>query len=449
MANAFPGRASAATVVQTIGSRFAIIGLNAVTGILTARLLAPEGRGELAAIGIWPGLVAALTTLGLPTALIYHGRREPLRLGPLTASALALSAMASLVGTAIAWALVPLWLQHHPPGIIVATRLCLYSTVLSSMTFVARAACEARGDFRSSNFTQMAAPAVTIVGLVGFAVTGYLTPITAALAYVASTVPVLIWLLAALRAHHPLTLVKVGANWRQLLQYGARSYGMDLFGALSLYLDQALVVGLLPPAAMGIYAVALSLARIISAVHFGTATLMMPAVVGYPTDLLTAAIARSARMATVVGILIGLAIVAAGPALVGLVYGRAYGAVGSLLPILVVDTIIGGATWVLMQGVLAAGRPGIVTTTQFASLAFSVPLFLVLVPAFGLRGAAMAMVTVSSVRLAMVLASYPLWLGAPLPRIWIERTDLTDVIGRVSSLLRMGPAAWLRTGAAE
>lgn len=449
MASEFPGKASAATVVQTIGSRFAIIGLNAVTGILTARLLAPEGRGELAAIGIWPGLVAALTTLGLPTALIYHGRREPLRLGPLTASALVLSAIASLGGTAIAWALVPSWLRHHPPEVILATRLCLYSTVLSSMTLVARAACEARGDFRSSNFTQMAAPVVTILGLVGFAVTGYLTPVTAAFAYVSSTVPVLIWLLVALRAHHPLALVAPRANWRQLLQYGARSYGMDLFGALSLYLDQALVVGLLPPAAMGIYAVALSLARIISAVHFGTATLMMPAVVGYPTDMLTAAIARSARMATVVGAVIGLAIVAAGPVLVALVYGTAYAAVGSLLPILVLDTIISGATWVLMQGVLAAGRPGIVTTTQFAALALSVPLFLVLVPAAGPRGAAIAMVTVSIVRLVMVLASYRLWLGAPLPRIWLQRTDLADIVGRVSSLLRTGPAAWLRSGAAE
>jgi O-antigen/teichoic acid export membrane protein len=176
---------------------------------------------------------------------------------------------------------------------------------------------------------------------------------------------------------------------------------------------------------------------------------MMPAVVGYPTDMLTAAIARSARMATVVGTVIGLAIVATGPVLVGLVYGSAYAAVGSLLPILVLDTIISGATWVLMQGVLAAGRPGIVTTTQFAALALSVPLFLVLVPAAGPRGAAMAMVTVSIVRLGMVLASYRLWLGAPLPRIWLERTDLADIVGRVSSLLRTGPAAWLRSGAAE
>jgi len=47
------------------------------------------------------------------------------------------------------------------------------------------------------------------------------------------------------------------------------------------------------------------------------------------------------------------------------------------------------------------------------------------------------------------MACYPLWLRAPLPRLWINRTDLGDLIGRASSLLRLSPAAWLRTGAAE
>jgi O-antigen/teichoic acid export membrane protein len=90
--------------------------------------------------------------------------------------------------------------------------------------------------------------------------------------------------------------------------------------------------GMLSPLAMGIYAVALSLARIISAVHVGLATLMLPTVIGYSTEALTAAIARSARLAAVVTAAIGLAIVVAGPLLVGLLYGGAYASAGALLP---------------------------------------------------------------------------------------------------------------------
>lgn len=449
MVDGSPRKASTATVVQTIASRFTIIGLNAATGILTARLLAPEGRGELAAMSIWPALVAGLTTLGLPTALIYHGRRDPARLGELTVSALTLAAIGGLIGTAIAWAVIPIWLQQHPPAIIMAARFCLFATVINSMTLVGRAAWEARGDFRSSNLTQVAAPAMTIVGLVGLAATGHLTSVTAAITYVGVSLPVLVWMLAGLRPDHVLAGRETTAAWRELAHYGARSYGVDLFGVLSVYLDQALVVGMLTPVAMGIYAVATSLARIVSAVHVGTATLMLPTVVGYSTDALTATIARSARLAAVFTAAIGLVIVVAGPLLVERLYGRAYASAGPLLPILVLAMIVGGTTYVLMQGLLAAGRPGIVTLTQFVGLALGTPFFFILIPSSGSQGAAIALLASATIRLALVMACYPLALRAPLPRIWLNRKDVPELVGRVSSVLKLGPAAWLRTGAAE
>jgi len=449
MPESFSRRTSAATVAHTLASRFAVVGLNAVTGILTARLLAPEGRGELVAIGIWPVLVAGLTSLGLPSALVYHGRRNPAKVGELTASAMALAAIAGLVGTAIAWVILPFWLQAHPPAIINAARYCLLGTVVSTMTVVGRASWEARGDFRSSNLSQMAPPALTIVGLVGLAATGTLTSITAAAVYIGVGLPVLLWMLVALVEHHGLTRQTLRGEWGELLHYGARSYGVDLFGVLALYLDQALVVGLLSPAAMGIYAVALSLSRIINAVHAAAATLTFPAVVGYSNVALTSAIARAARLAAIAAAVIGIGVVAVGPTLVGLLYGSAYVSAGALLPLLVLQVIVSGVVYVLLQGLLAAGRPGLATMTQFVGLALGVPLFLVLVPMWGALGAAMALLLSTVIRLVLTMACYPLWLHAPVPRIWIDRTDLPDLVARASSLLRLGSTRWLRTGAAE
>lgn len=54
-------------VVQSIGSKSLILGLQAATGVLTARALGPAGRGELAAMILWPLFVASVTTLGVPT----------------------------------------------------------------------------------------------------------------------------------------------------------------------------------------------------------------------------------------------------------------------------------------------------------------------------------------------------------------------------------------------
>jgi len=443
-----PRRASLVTIAQTFASRFAVLGLNAATGILTARLLAPEGRGELAAMSIWPILVAGLTTLGLPSALVYHGRRDSTQLGALTASALLLAAAAGAIGTAIAWAVIPIWLRQHPPEVIQMARyMVALGTVPYAVIVTGRAAWEARGNFQSSNVTQVAPPALTMVGLIVLAAAGRLTATTAAVVYVGVGVPVVIWTLATLLRRDRI-IGSVRGEWRKLLHYGARSYGVDLFVVLAFYLDQALVVGLLPPAAMGIYAVALSLSRIINAVHGATATLILPAVVGYSNDLLTATIARAARMAAIAATVMGVVIVVAGPMLVGLLYGRAYLPVGGLMPVLVLQVIVGGLVQVLLQGLLAAGRPGLATMTQFIGLAVSVPIFLVLVPASGALGAAIALLVSTTIRLGLTMACYPLWLQAPLPRIWIDRTDVPDLRTRMASLLRLGPGAWLR-GAAE
>ena len=46
--------------------------LNIATGLIAARILLPEGRGELAALMLWPGLIAELGNLGLSDALLYR-----------------------------------------------------------------------------------------------------------------------------------------------------------------------------------------------------------------------------------------------------------------------------------------------------------------------------------------------------------------------------------------
>jgi len=64
-------------VMQSMGGRILFVLINAGTGIITARALHPAGRGELAALGVWPNFLGSLMTLGLPSALIFWSRAEP------------------------------------------------------------------------------------------------------------------------------------------------------------------------------------------------------------------------------------------------------------------------------------------------------------------------------------------------------------------------------------
>jgi len=424
--------------------RLGTVGLNAITGIVTARALSPSGRGELAAMVLWPMLFAGLTTCGLPSAIVYHMRRDEAAAPALIGWALALCTAASLIGTAIGWSLIPAWLSHHPPEVIRAAQWCLLTTLLCSLTLTARAAWEARGHFVESAMSQLVTPLFVVLGLALLAWGGGLTPGAAAAVYVLSGLPSLIWILSSLAAVGRPTLAHHAAPWRRLTHYGFRSYGVDLCGILAIYLDQALVVGLLSASSMGIYAVALSLSRVIGAVHTTVATMVFPRVVGLAPEAMIAAMGRSARLGTIASSAVGLAVLAAGPALIAWLYGAAYAPAGYILPILVAEAIVAGLAQVLLQGFLAAGRPAVATTVLGLGLTGSVPLFFWLVPAYGVVGAAIALFCGSLLRVLLTVAAYRSVLRQPAPRVWIGTDDLGDLARYREALA----SSWARLRAA-
>src|SRR6266851_4167131 len=65
--------------------------LNVVSGIVIARSLGPAGRGELAAVLLWPALLASLSGLGTTDAITYLTARRPERTRDVAATGLLLS----------------------------------------------------------------------------------------------------------------------------------------------------------------------------------------------------------------------------------------------------------------------------------------------------------------------------------------------------------------------
>src|SRR5206468_9971101 len=93
---AAPGSGTKA-VAHTLGSRILQQGLNAATGIITARALMPSGRGQLAAMILWSLFLAGLTTFGLPTSLIYFTKKRSESSPELIVSGLIMSILAGAI----------------------------------------------------------------------------------------------------------------------------------------------------------------------------------------------------------------------------------------------------------------------------------------------------------------------------------------------------------------
>ncbi len=424
-------------VTQSIACKAVILALQAGTGILTARELRPWGRGELAAMILWPLLVASVTTLGVPSSLIYFLRHRPHQRDQLIVNGFVMSLILGSVAALVTTAILPLGLHEYAPSIVRAAEWFLITVPICSLTLTGRAVLEASHDFSASNAIQILTPAATLAGLVAFLGLQNFNPHTAAISYIAASIPAF-WLMArrvrrvsAWRICAPETSVM-----KQILGYGIRSYGIDVLGTLALYVDQVLVIGMLEPSAMGSYVVVLSLSRMLNLFQTSVVMVLFPKSAGRPAREVVSMTGNAVRISTLATALCGILVCAAGPTLLRIFYGSEYVAAAGALRILVIEVVLSGATYVLAQAFMALGRPGVVTVLQATGLSLSVPLMLILIPRWGIYGAAVSLLASTIARLIFVIAAYRFFLKIDSPSLIPNRDDMKLLWGGVNEMLR-------------
>lgn len=100
-----------------MSANLAIMALGMVSGILTARILGPAGRGEIAAAVVWPATIATLGTLGVPDAMVYQAGREK-RIGPVLAAGLCVGTAQLLLMGLLGFIVIPRALAAQGPHVI-------------------------------------------------------------------------------------------------------------------------------------------------------------------------------------------------------------------------------------------------------------------------------------------------------------------------------------------
>jgi O-antigen/teichoic acid export membrane protein len=411
-------------VAHSILSKLVILGLQAGTGILTARTLQPTGRGELAAMILWPLFMASVTTLGIPSSLIYYLRHRPAERAQLIANGFLMATVLGVIAAVVAAFILPWWLHQYPASIIHTAKWFILTVPICSLTLAGRAILEASDQFSTSNAIQILTPLSTLVGLLAFLSVHQLNPYTAAIAYIVASVPTF-WLMVSrvrsvgLRSWHCSPAVM-----NLIMGYGIRSYGIDLFGTLALQVDQVLVVSLLSPAAMGSYVVVLSLSRMLNLFQNSVVMVLFPKAAGRPAEEVISLIGNSARISGLITAFSGVIVCVTGPSLLRILYGKEYVGAVEALRILVIEVVLSGATFVLAQAFMTLGRPGIVTILQGIGLSLSVPMMLWLIPRYGIYGAAVSLLTSTIARLLFIYVGFKVFLKVRPPRLFPNGHDV-------------------------
>ena len=418
-------RASAGTfATQVVG-----VGVRVLWGALVARVLEPENKGVQTIATTTAMMLVAAGNLGLAQAIVYFTasrRGEPRRLVGIGAvSAVALG----MVLAVVCWLLRPWLLSFGAFRGVTPAVLAVAVTIPGAMLLQAHMQGVVRGLARISwynlndllvRFSSLAAVVVLMVvwrggirGALASQTFGYLVPAL-----------VTAWLL---RREFGVLWRPGGALLRQLLGYGIRAHPqtaadflnaqrLDMFVLAHFYAHDTKQVGY--------FSVAVAAAGLLWFTSDAVGTVLLPVASAGTEEQANRFSPQVCRHTIFLTTLAGAAMMLLVRPATWLVYGEAYMPAVNAILVLVPGFVVYSITKVLVRDLAGRGLPLIPSLATVANVLVSLGLDFVLIPRFGILGAALAYTVACVVGTAIVLPVFLLRAGVSLSdTLLIRRSD--------------------------
>jgi O-antigen/teichoic acid export membrane protein len=301
-----------------------LLALATISGILVARLLGPAGRGELAVAILWPSVLAAMGSLGLREAFTYEVAKTPSLRAKLTGHAILLALGQSILLVGLGFVLIPWLTRSQPPEVTQAALAFLW--FIPANLLAAYALGLLQGEL-----------AITIFNMIRLSVNvAYLAAVLILWGLGEMTVwNVTLGLLIAnfITASFAVisVLAKYGVRWsmdrvltRRLFSYGVRNHAGNLSSLLNQRMDQMLMALLLAPVQLGWYTAAVNISGLARLGSGAFGTLVFPKVAATDQSEQRRVTRSYSRLNATITTASGLALMAAIPILVPLLYGPEY-----------------------------------------------------------------------------------------------------------------------------
>ncbi|MBI6896050.1 oligosaccharide flippase family protein [Pseudomonas putida] len=399
----------------SMGTKLAMIALRLLRNVLLARILGPSERGLFALLSTLPDLLSAATSGGLNSAVGYQAAKQR-DMGLLLTQVLVYGCLLAGLLTLVCVFLV----REFGSDLEITVQLGLLAwllllavpmTVLKSGLLTLHNASGGVGAFNALRLTESLAPLLLFLGLFWMWRDEALE--AALISWLCGIALVLVLGLWWLRRQHPLALRWDRGGQRELLSYSAKSHPDLLFQQVILRSDYLFIGAMLGSTALGHYAMASAAAELLLIVPEAVTTPLMKRLLQQDAGMerltplalrLTATVMLGACLSMA---LIGQWLIVT---LFGADYAPAYPALLALLPGLL------GLCYasILRLDLLGKNRPGTVSLLMGAGAALNLVLNVLLIPTWGIVGAAAASsIAYLAVTLAM-LVLYCRLSGVPL-----------------------------------
>jgi len=422
------------------------------SGVLVARALGPGGRGAYALFVVSTAFGQMLLGLGFGNAAVYFLNKRELPLRQIV-SALHVVVGLSAIVTALAVAAVVPWAGAGVLGeglpawlLIAAVPALIWSSALT-------VTLQAQSRFAEMGVALVAQPALMLALVAVTYAVGHPTPALVVWFWVASNVgsgAVAVWRIGLANFDFARIVRPRWAVLRTMAGFGIKGEAGNALQLMNYRLDQYVVKAFVSIAGVGYYAVGVSLAEAVWLIPNSVALVLLPRLTAASDDevrWMTPVAARNTILVAAAGsAVLAVAAPIVVPALFGHAYDKSVRALWWLLP----GTVALAGSKVLTSYIFSQGRPFVNTMITMASLVVTVGALFVLVPAYGVSGAAAASSLAYGAHLCAALYAYRRISGqSPVEALLPRPSDLhlyTDALR--GALARVTGRPQLETGGA-
>jgi O-antigen/teichoic acid export membrane protein len=429
-----------ATAAATFGTNIGVAVISLLNVLVTARILGPGGRGELALLTTITILTASLAAFGLYEANANIGAREPGKRGALAANSLVLALVLGGAAAALVAVLVVVF-----PALGGETDPLLQALALAAIPVLILQSglgtlIQSQYGFAVTNTAWLLAPSTSLALNGALAAFGLLTVGSAVLVWIAGQVTA-----TALLAWHAVRRLEGVPRpdvplARQMLSFGSRTHLGRVMTMGNYRLDQWFVGAIAGQRELGLYSVAVAWAEALFYLPTALGMVQRPDLVRASASEAGARAAIVFRAALLLTVLLAVGLVIAAPILCVGIFGEDFRGSIDDLRVLAFGAFGIVALKLLGNALIAQSKPMRANVGVAVAFVVTVGLDLLLIPSHGGIGAAIASTSAYTAGGVAILVVFCRALGRRPVELLPRGNELGPLLRQLRAVVTARPA---------
>lgn len=417
----------------TFLSSFFLFFLSFLSFVIISRILGPEGKGIYSLILLVPGIIAAFGNLGIGASNVYFTGSRRYKIGDIVANSIFSALLLGFLSIFVFWLLLqaPFFQRFIESNKIVSFYLwiAVFSVPFSFLTQFLMGVVGGEQRIGTYNIIRLIEGALQLAGIAVFLFILETGLSGAVLAYVISIIGSAVFSLFAFRK---ISVISFKINKRLIKDsffYGGKVYLANALSFLNYRLDMFLIAFFLNPVAVGIYSIAVGLSEKLFIVSGAFATVLFPKISSADTKEEDANnfSSKVSRHTFFIFSILSIVLMFFSYPLIWLFFGSDFLPAVIPLIILMPGIISFGVGGVLAADLGGRGKPHFAVISSLICLLVNIPLNILLIPKWGISGAALASAIGYWADTLVIFAAFSKISKKPVKEILlIKKQDLYD-----------------------